>query len=57
MTNFQQAAAKLAEIAKGGDKDAIKAQFSKTAKTGKACYEELRHATKNSVRIDRAVHQ
>ena len=40
--NFQQEAAKLTEVAKGGDEAAIKAQFGKTAETCKACHKEFR---------------
>ena len=43
MTNFQQEAAKLAEVAKGGDEAAIKAQFGKTAETCKACHKEFKN--------------
>ena len=42
MTDFQREAAKLAEVAKGGDEGAIKAQFGKTAETCKACHKEFR---------------
>ena len=42
MTDFQQEAAKLVEVAKGGDQGAIKAQFGKTAETCKACHKEFR---------------
>ncbi len=42
MKNFQDEAAKLAEVAKGGDEAAIKAQFGKTAETCKACHKEFR---------------
>ncbi|HRD49361.1 MAG: cytochrome c [Candidatus Competibacter sp.] len=42
MTNFQQEAAKLTEVAKGGNEGAIKAQFGKTAETCKACHKEFR---------------
>jgi cytochrome c556 len=42
MNNFQQEATKLAEVAKGGDETAIKAQFGKTAETCKACHKEFR---------------
>lgn len=42
MKNFQQESAKLAEVAKGGDEAAIKAQFGKTAETCKACHKEFR---------------
>lgn len=42
MSNFQQEAAKLNEVAKGGDEGAIKAQFGKTAETCKACHKEFR---------------
>ena len=42
MNDFQQESAKLAEVAKGGDESAIKAQFGKTAETCKACHKEFR---------------
>ena len=42
MTNFQQEATKLAEVAKSGKEAAIKAQFGKTAETCKACHKEFR---------------
>ena len=42
MKDFQQEATKLAEVAKGGDQGAIKAQFGKTAETCKACHKEFR---------------
>jgi cytochrome c556 len=42
MNDFQQEAAKLTEVAKGGDEAAIKAQFGKTAETCKACHKEFR---------------
>ncbi|MBK8182363.1 MAG: cytochrome c [Candidatus Competibacteraceae bacterium] len=42
MKNFQQEAASLAEVARGGDEKAIKAQFGKTAETCKACHKEFR---------------
>ncbi|MFZ1643859.1 MAG: cytochrome c [Candidatus Contendobacter sp.] len=42
MTNFQQEATKLVEVARGGDEKAIKAQFGKTAETCKACHKEFR---------------
>ena len=42
MKDFQQEAAKLTEVAKGGDEKAIKAQFGKTAETCKACHDEFR---------------
>lgn len=42
MKDFQQESAKLAEVAKGGDQAAIKAQFGKTAETCKACHKEFR---------------
>ncbi|MBL8259206.1 MAG: cytochrome c [Candidatus Competibacteraceae bacterium] len=42
MKDFQQEAAKLSEVAKGGDEKAIKAQFGKTAETCKACHKEFR---------------
>lgn len=42
MDSFEQEAAKLAEVTKGGDEKAIKAQFGKTAETCKACHDEFR---------------
>ena len=42
MSNFQQESGKLAEVAKGGDQAAIKAQFGKTAETCKACHKEFK---------------
>ena len=42
MTNFQQEAAKLVEVAKGGKEADIKAQFGKTAETCKACHKAFR---------------
>lgn len=42
MNDFQQESAKLAEVAKGGDEKAIKAQFGKTAETCKSCHKEFR---------------
>jgi cytochrome c556 len=42
MTNFQQEAAKLNEVAKTGDEKAIKAQFGKTAETCKACHKAFK---------------
>jgi cytochrome c556 len=42
MKDFQQESAKLAEVSKGGDQAAIKAQFGKTAETCKACHKEFR---------------
>ncbi len=42
MTDFQQQAAKLTEVAKAGKEADIKAQFGKTAETCKACHKEFR---------------
>ena len=42
MDSFQQQAVKLAEVAKGSNEKAIKAQFGKTAETCKACHDEFR---------------
>lgn len=42
MSDFQQEATKLTEVAKSGDEAAIKAQFGKTAETCKACHKEFR---------------
>ncbi|CDH43892.1 MAG: cytochrome c [Candidatus Competibacteraceae bacterium] len=42
MNDFQQEAAKLTEVAKGGNEGAIKAQFGKTAETCKACHKAFR---------------
>ncbi|MBK8510331.1 MAG: cytochrome c [Candidatus Competibacter sp.] len=42
LKDFQQEAAKLTEVAKGGEEKAIKAQIGKTAETCKACHKEFR---------------
>ncbi|MBT1444526.1 cytochrome c [Shewanella sp. JM162201] len=42
MTEFQDNAAKLAEVAKGGDKDAIKAAFANTGKSCKGCHDNYK---------------
>lgn len=42
MKDFQAQTAKLAEVAKGGDEAAIKAQFAKTAETCKSCHKEFK---------------
>lgn len=42
MEKFQTEAAARAEIAKGGDRDAIKEQFGKTAETCKACHKHFK---------------
>jgi cytochrome c556 len=42
MSDFQQEATKLAEVAKMGDEKTIKAQFGKTAETCKACHKAFR---------------
>jgi cytochrome c556 len=42
MADFQREAAALATIAKGGDADAAKAQFGKTAGTCKACHDQYK---------------
>ena len=42
LKDFQQEAAKLTEVAKGGDEKTIKAQIGKTAETCKACHKEFR---------------
>lgn len=42
MKDFQQEAAALTEVTKGGDEKAIKAQFAKAAETCKACHKEFR---------------
>lgn len=39
---LEQEAAKLAEVAKGGNLDAIKRQFGATGKACKACHEDFR---------------
>jgi len=40
--NFVTQANKLQEVAAGGDKDAIKAQFGEVGKTCKACHDDYR---------------
>lgn len=42
MEDFQTEAAKLGEVAAGGDMAAIKAQFGATGKTCKACHKEYK---------------
>lgn len=42
MADFQREAAALAQIAAGGDADATKAQFGKTAGTCKACHDKYK---------------
>jgi cytochrome c556 len=42
MVEFQKEATQLAEIARGGEPGAIRAQFGKTAETCKACHREFR---------------
>jgi cytochrome c556 len=42
MQDFETEAAKLAEVARGGDEKAIRAQFGATAKTCKACHDDFR---------------
>lgn len=42
MEKFEAASAKLAEVAKGDDMAAIKAQFGETAKTCKGCHDHFR---------------
>lgn len=42
MKDFRTQAAALAEVAKGGDEAAIKAQFAKTAETCKTCHKEFK---------------
>lgn len=42
MADFQREAAALAEVAAGGDVDAIKAQFGKTGGTCKACHDKYK---------------
>jgi cytochrome c556 len=42
MQQFQSEAAKLAEVAAGGDRDAIKGQFGATGKTCKACHDDYK---------------
>lgn len=39
---MQQEMSKLAEVAKGGNLDAIKAQFGATGKACKACHDDFR---------------
>ena len=43
MEKMQGEAAKLAQVAKGGDFDAIKAQFGETGKACKACHDKYRN--------------
>ena len=43
MANWQEQAAKLADVAKSGDFDQIKAQFVETGKACKACHDDYRH--------------
>ena len=42
LDDMQEATAKLAQVATGGDRDAIKAQFGKTAETCKACHKKFK---------------
>ena len=42
MADFQREAAALAQVAAGGDADATKAQFGKTAGTCKACHDKYK---------------
>lgn len=42
MNGFQMESAKLASVAKGGDMNAIRAQFGDTAKTCKACHDDFK---------------
>lgn len=42
LSDFRDAAAKLAEAARSGDADAMKAQFGETGKTCKACHDEYK---------------
>jgi len=42
-TDFNREANKLAEVAVGGDEDAIKEQFGKVGKTCKACHKEFKY--------------
>jgi cytochrome c556 len=42
MEDMQREAAALADVAAGDDKDAIKAQFGKTADTCKACHKKFK---------------
>lgn len=43
MEKMQGEAAKLADLSKGGDFDAIKAQFGETGKACKACHDKYRN--------------
>ena len=43
LEKMQGEAAKLAEVAKGGDLAAIKAQFGETGKACKACHDKYRN--------------
>ena len=40
---MQSEAAKLAEVAKGGDFEAVKAPFGETVKACKACHDKYRN--------------
>ncbi|MFM1891859.1 MAG: hypothetical protein RLZ44_936 [Pseudomonadota bacterium] len=42
MEQFQAEAGKLGEVAAGGDRDAIQAQFGATGKTCKACHDDFK---------------
>lgn len=42
MEAFQKEAAKLAEVAKAGDFDAVRAQVGETGKTCKSCHDDFR---------------
>ncbi|MDD3518832.1 MAG: cytochrome c [Chromatiales bacterium] len=42
MKNWQEQAAKLAQVAKAGDERAIKAQFGELGKSCKACHDDFR---------------
>lgn len=43
LEKMQAEAAKLAEVAKGGNLDAVKAQFGETGKACKACHDKYRN--------------
>jgi cytochrome c556 len=43
LEKMQGEAAKLAEVAKGGDFEAVKAQFGETGKACKACHDKYRN--------------
>jgi len=42
LNDLRNQSARLAEVAEGGDQDAVKAQFGATAKTCKACHDQYK---------------